>query len=105
MEEYEYEDDFKGETQNNVNLYINGINYSYSISKSDKDKDSLIIKLYDSTNKSNNYYTYEGNITKIKKDIKYIDFCENLDEIISLLNDIFNKRKVQIEENHGEYKF
>ena len=104
MEEYEYEDDFKGETQSNVGLYINGINYSYSISKSEKDKDSLIIKLFDSTNKSNNYYTYEGNITKIKKDIKYIDFCENLDEIISLLNDIFNKRNVQIEEKHGEYK-
>ena len=45
---------------------INGISYSYSISKSEKDKDSLIIKLYDSTNKSNKYYTYEGNITKIK---------------------------------------
>ena len=47
MEKYEYEDDMKGETPGNICLYINGINYSYSIYKSDYDNKTLIIKLYD----------------------------------------------------------
>ena len=103
MEEYEYEDDFKGETQRNVCLYINGINYSYSIYKSDYDNKTLIIKLYDSTNGSNIYYTYEGDISKFKKDIQFLESFNNLDEIIICINDIFNKGNVQVEEKHGEY--
>ena len=47
MNEY----DLKGETEENNGLYINGINYSYSISKSEKDNEILIIKLYDSIKK------------------------------------------------------
>ena len=35
----------KGETKENNRFYINGINYSYSLSKSDKDQESLVIKL------------------------------------------------------------
>ena len=61
----------KGESPENNGFYINGINYSYSLSKSDKDQESLVIKLYDLTNKSNNYYTNKNNISKIKKYIKY----------------------------------
>ena len=38
----EYEDDFKGETPENIGLYINRINYSYSIYKSDYDKKYMI---------------------------------------------------------------
>ena len=99
----EYEDDFKGETPENIGLYINGINYSYSIYKSDYDNKTLIIKLYDSTNKSNIYYTYEGDISKHKKDIQFLESFNNLEEIIKCLNDIFNKENVRIEEKHGEY--
>ena len=99
MEEY----DFKGETEENNGLYINGINYSYSIYKSDYDKMSLIIKLYDSTNESNMYYTYEGDISKYKKDIQFLESFNNLGEIITCLNDIFNKGNAKVEENNGEY--
>ena len=99
MEEF----DMKGETEENNGLYINGIYYSYSISKSEKDKDSLTIKLYDSTNESNIYFTYNGDLYKLKRDIKLLEVCENLDEIIICLNDIFNKGNAQVEENHGEY--
>ena len=99
MEEF----DMKGETEENNGLYINGINYSYSITKSEKDKDSLIIKLYDSTYKSNIYFIYEGDISRLKSDIKQLELCKHLDEIIICLNDIFNKGNVQVEENHGEY--
>ena len=86
MEEY----DMEGETEENIGLYTNGINYSYSVFKSEKNNEKLIIKLYDSTNKSNVYFTYEGNINKLKKDILFIESYENLDEIITCLNDIFN---------------
>ena len=97
------ENDMIGETEENNGFYINGISYSYSILKSNYDKESLIIKLYDSANKSNIYYAYKGNISRLKKDIEYIVFSENIDEIITCLNDIFNKGNVQIKENNGEY--
>ena len=41
MEEYE-DSDMKGETPENIGLYINIINYSYSIYKSDYDNKTLI---------------------------------------------------------------
>ena len=89
----EYENDMKSKTPGNIGLYINGINYSYSIYKSDYNK-TLIIKLYDSTNGSNIYYTYESDIFKLKKDIQLLESFNNLDEIIKCLNDIFNKGNV-----------
>ena len=92
-----------GETQETNTICIDGIYYSYLITKSEQDKNSLIIKLYDSTNKSNIYYTYEGNISKIKKDIKYFEFCKNLNEIITCLNDIFDKGNAKLEKNSDEF--
>ena len=47
----EYENDMKSKTPGNIGLYINGINYSYSIYKSGYDNKTLIMKLYESTNK------------------------------------------------------
>ena len=67
MEDY----DFEGETPGNNGIYINGIDYSYLISKSEKDKDKLIIKLYDAINKSNKYFLYSGDITKLKKILNF----------------------------------
>ena len=98
MEEY----DLKGETEENIGLYINGINYSYSIAKSDYNKDLLTIKLYDSTNQSNIYYTYENDMSKLKEDIKHLELCKNLDEIILYLNDVFNKQNVTFQQNCEE---
>ena len=99
----EYENDMEGETPEGNGLYINGINYSYSIYKADYDEKILIIKFYDSTNESNIYYTYEGDISKFKKDIQFLESFNNLDEINKFLNDIFNKGNAQVEEKHGEY--
>ena len=93
MEECELENE-KGETSG---IYINGISYSYSITKSEKDNSLLIIKLYDSTNNSKIYYTYEGDISKLKGDIKYLEFFESLDEIIISLKDIFDKGNAEVE--------
>ena len=93
----------KGQTSEKIGVYINGINYSYLISKSEKDKEKLIIKLYDESNKINIYYTYSGDINKLKRDINFLDSFDKLDDIISCLNDIFNKGNAQVEDNHGKY--
>ena len=85
--------DIAGETdEGNAGIYINGIKYSYSIFKSDFDNELLIIKLYAPTQNTKIYYLYEGNISKLKKDINFLESYQNLDEIISFLNDIFNKK-------------
>ena len=86
-----------GETGETNGIYINGINYSYSITKSEKEKDSLIIKLYAPLDKSNIYFTYEGDLLKLKNDIKFLELFENIDKIITCLNDIFNKGNAQVE--------
>ena len=91
----------KEETEKNFGIYINGIKHFYSISKSDKEK--LIIKLYDATNKINIYYSYSGDIAKLKRDIRFLVFCENLNDIISCLNDIFNKGNAQVDKIEGKY--
>ena len=93
----------KGQTSEKFGVYINGINYSYLVSKSEKDKEKLIIKLYDESNKINIYYTYSGDINKLKRDINFLDSFDKLDDIISCLNDIFNKGNAQVEDNHGKY--
>ena len=103
MEEYEECDYMKGETEVINGLYINGIKYSYSISKLDYDKESLIIKLYDSNDISNIIYIYKGDMPKLKKDIQFLEFCKDLDDIIANLNDIFINGNAQFEENNCEY--
>jgi len=103
MEEYDHFDYIKGESEENNGLYINGIKYSFSISKLDYDKESFIIKLYDSNNESKVIYIYKGDMTTIKKDIQFLEFCEDLDDIITNLNDLFINGHFQFEENNGEY--
>ena len=68
--------EMEGETGETFGIYINGINYSYSITKSEKNKELLIIKLYDSTNKSNIYFTYIGNISKLKKILNFLNYLK-----------------------------
>ena len=92
-------------TQENTGIIINGIKYSYSITKSEKEKEkeSLIIKLYDPNNISDFYYTYESDVEKLIKDIKFLSICENLDEMIDSLKEIFTNGNVQVEEKDGKF--
>ena len=84
-------------------IFINGIKYSYLITKSEKEKKSLIVKLYDAKNNQKNNFTYEATVQKIIKDIKFLSLCDNLDEMIISLNNAFSLGNAKVEENHGNY--
>ena len=88
-------------TQEKSGIIINDIKYSYSITKSEKEKESLIIKLYDPNNISDFYFTYESDVEKLMKDIKFLSLYENLDEMIDSLKEIFTNGNVQVEEKDG----
>ena len=83
-------------------IIINENEYSYLISKSDKN-DSLTIKLFESTPKTNIYFLYEAPISKLIKDIKLLSICENVEEMINSLNEVFNQGNAKFEENDGKY--
>ena len=84
-------------------ISINGVKYSYLITKSEKEEESLIIKLDDPNHKTNLYFTYEASIPKLTNDIKFLALCENLDEMIDSLKEVFSQGNAQVEEDHGEF--
>ena len=86
----------------NQGIHISGIEYSYSIFKSEEEGESLVIQLYDPYHKSNFYFTYEAKKEQVKKDIKYLAMYD-LDEIINSLKDVFSQGNIQVEENNGEF--
>ena len=71
----------------NKGILIDQNYYKYLLTKSEEGKDSLLIKLYD----------------PLIKDIKFLAICEDLDEIIDSLKEIFSKGNVEVEEKNGEY--
>lgn len=90
-------------TPDDQSIIIDGQKYIYSINKSETNEKSLIIKLYDKDDKSEIFFTYEAQIDKLTKDIKFLSLCETLDEMIESLKEIFSQRKVKIILNEGEY--
>ena len=99
MENY----DLIGETEEENGIFIKGKKYSYSIIRSENEEDSIIIKLFDQNKKSTKYFTYEAPSQKLRNDIKFLSLCENLDEIIISLNNIFSEGNAKDEENNGQF--
>ena len=99
MENY----DLIGETEEEKGIFIKGKKYSYSIIRSENEEDSIIIKLFDQNQKSTKYFTYEAPSQKLRNDIKFLSLCENLDEMIISLNNVFSLGNAKVEENHGNY--
>ena len=87
----------------NKGILIDQIYYKYLLTKSEEGKDSLLIKLYDPNKNSNLYFSYEASYQKLIKDIKFLAICEDLDEIIDSLKEIFSKGNVEVEKKDGEY--
>ena len=87
----------------NQGILIGDVKYSYSITKSESNEESLIIKLIDPSQKSNIYFTYEAPMEQLIKEIKFLSLCESLDEMIESLQDVFSQGNVFVEEKDGVY--
>ena len=48
-------------------------------------------------------FIYEAVIDKLTKDIKYLKMCDNIDEMIKSLNDIFDRGEITVEEKNNKY--
>ena len=83
-------------------LNINGLEYSYSISKLDK-AEGLKIRLFESKPKANIYYEYEGTTPELTKSIKVLMLCEDLDEMISTLKATFDEGRTKFIEDNNKY--
>ena len=90
-------------TPENQGILINDMKYSYSITKSECNEGSLLIKLFEPNEKSNMYFTYEAPMEQLIEEVKFLSLYENLDEIIDNLNDIFSQGNVLVEEKNGVY--
>lgn len=88
-------------TPDDQSIIIDGQKYIYSINKSETNEKSLIIKLYDKDGKSEIFFTYQAQIDKLVKDIKFHSLCGTLDKMIESLKEIFSQRKVKVILNEG----
>ena len=84
-------------------ILINDMKYSYSITKSESNEGSLLIKLFEPNQKSNMYFTYEAPMEQLTKEVKFLAVYETLDEIIDNLKDILSQGNARVEEKDGVY--
>ena len=90
-------------TPENQGILINDMKYSYSITKSESNEGSLLIKLFEPNEKSNMYFTYEAPMEQLTKEMKFLSICETLDEMIEYLLDAFSQGNANVEEKDGVY--
>ena len=76
--------------------------YIYAIKKDEKENE-IIIQLSEA--KPDKYITfmYRSSTEKIVKDIKALFLCENIDEMIISLHDMFNKGNITKEKKDEKY--
>ena len=92
----------KIETSPVKNISIDGIEYKYTINKMEN-KDGISIKLSEVKPDKNITFTYQASSKQIIKDIKPLCMCENLDEQIDLLKNIFIEEKIEVEKKEDKY--
>ena len=95
--------DLVEETEKVKGIFIDGIKYFYSINKLTNIEESISIKLYDPSEKSNLEFTYEASIEKLTKDIKFFSSCDNTDEILTSLNELFSSGYAKVEKKNENY--
>ena len=83
-------------------ISIENVEYTYLITKLEKE-DGISIKLSELKPNKNISFIYEASTDKIKNDIKKLYICENIEEIICDLNDIFLKDKIIVEKREEKY--
>jgi len=98
--------DLVGETEEEKGIFINEIKYLYSITKEKKEQEeeeSLIIKLYNTNQQPGIYFTYVASLHKLMSDLKFLTLCNNLDEMIICLVEIFFKGNAKVKEINGNF--
>ena len=91
-------------TPDQKTILINNIKYSYLIEKTELEKEeSIRIKLFSPEKYSNYFFTYESQVSKIVKDIKFLSLCEDSEEMINSLKEIFVQGNANVEEKEGKY--
>ena len=90
-------------TPENQGIVINNVTYSYSITKSEGNEGSVLIKLFEPNQKSDMYFTYEASMEQLIKEVKFLAVYETIDEIIDNLKDIFSQGNASVEEKDGVY--
>ena len=83
-------------------INIEGADYKYTIKKDEKENE-IIIQL--SEEKPDKYITFmfRASTEKIVKSIKALILCENIDEMIISLQDMFNKGNITVEKKDEKY--
>ena len=93
----------KNDTKNKeLTIMIKDIEYKCSISQL-KDKEGIIIKLNELKPKTNIYYLYQAEKAKLTTDNKILSMCQDIKEVITTLEDIFEEGKVKFEEKEDKY--
>ena len=90
-------------TPENQGIVINNVTYSYSITKSEGNEGSVLIKLFEPNQKSDMHFTYEASMEQLIKEVKFLAVYETIDEIIDNLKDIFSQGNASVEEKDGVY--
>ena len=103
MDQVQEEASKSAPTPENQGILINDMKYSYSITKSESNEGSLLIKLFEPNEKSNMYFTYEAPMEQLTKEMKFLSICETLDEMIEYLLDTFSQGNANVEEKDGVY--
>jgi hypothetical protein len=89
-------------TTESSSIIIEGVEYAYTIKKDEKENE-IIIQL--SEEKPDKYITFmfRASTEKIVKSIKALILCENIDEMIISLQDMFNKGNITVEKKDEKY--
>ena len=103
MESTEVVDSPSGKTleSSKSTILINDSEFSYSISKLEKDE-GIKIKLFESNPRTNIYYEYEASTSQLTSSIKTLLICEDLDEMITTLKMAFDEGRAKFLQEHDK---
>ena len=83
-------------------IKIEGTEYKYSINQIEKE-DRISIKLFEAKPEKNITFIYKATTEQLIKDIKVLYVCENIEEMINSLQDIFFRGKLVVEKKEEKY--
>ena len=84
-------------------INIEGVEYTYSINQNQEEEKCVIITLSEEKPNKNITFTYKASEKKLIKDIKPLSLCDNIEEMILELIDIFNNEEILVEKKEEKY--